>query len=795
MARITKVLSRGWKFHRGECPDAWFKGFDDGDWPAVVLPHDWSVTEPFDRKHSSGGGYLPGGVGWYRGRFPLPEGAGRKKALLVFDGVYNHSRTWVNSYYFGKHPYGYTPYSYDISHAVALGQGELEISVRAEHEHTADSRWYTGSGITRQVKLILWEPVHLKEHGVFFSVVKADEEKAAFRVKAETVNESGEAGDFTLRHILTGPDGKTLWAQDTPLTLAAGEAACTEILGEAANAPLWSPRNPSLCLLTAQILQGETVLDEESMRVGLRTFRFDPDEGFFVNGVNTLIQGVCMHHDAGPLGAAVPVPVWRRRLTKLKAMGCNAIRMSHNPQMTELYDLTDEMGFLVMDEAFDEWEGPKNKWWQGHNVYPPKHYGYYEDFPEWHAKDLAAMVLRDRNHPSVILWSIGNEIDYPNDPYCHASFAEMTGNNDANKPAAERRYSPDKPDAARLPVIARELKAIVRAYDDTRPVTAAIAYPELSNVTGYCDVPDVCGYNYKEQWYEADHARYPRRILLGSENGHGYEQWKAVRDLPYISGQFLWTGFDFFGETRLWPDHGSHAGLLTTAGFEKPDYYFRQSLWSETPVLTLMSRRKIPEGTPPRARRNLESFRWDYNSGEEVEAVLYTNCPRVRLSINGRILGEYETSDSPEGYLAIPVAFEKGTLTAQAVQEGLSSSLVTTGAAAGLSARADKTVLTADGTDMAQVEVTLTDASGRWVPGARDAISASVTGCLEFMAMDHGDLLDPSDCASPTRHALDGRLIVYVRAKDAGNGTLTLSSPGLAACAVAFQVLPEAHED
>jgi beta-galactosidase/beta-glucuronidase len=264
---------------------------------------------------------------------------------------------------------------------------------------------------------------------------------------------------------------------------------------------LWSPNAPVLYTLKCEHESGDT----EIIHFGIRTFAFDPDNGFFLNGVNMKLKGVCIHHDAGALGAAVHKNVWARRFAKLREAGVNAIRFSHNPPDPQVLDLCDAMGFLAIDEAFDEWEGCKNKWWQGHNVYPPKRFGYSDAFPMWHEADLTAMVKRDRNHPSIILWSIGNEIDYPNDPYAHPLFDSMTGNNDANKPEAERIYDPNRPNAERLVTVSGRLSAIVKRHDCTRPVTAALAFPELSNKTGFADTLEVVGYNYKEQLYEADH--------------------------------------------------------------------------------------------------------------------------------------------------------------------------------------------------------------------------------------------------------------------------------------------------
>jgi len=771
MARWIIPMDLNWKFYRGECKEAWFKGYDDSSWKSVTLPHDWAVEEPFSREHSSGGGYLAGGIGWYRGWAQLPEECVGKHVRIEFDGVYNHARTWVNSYYFGKHPYGYTPFAYDISHTVPA-DGKVEVSVRVHHEHTADSRWFTGSGINRRVRLVVQEDCRFAQNGVFFTCL-ADEGEG-IRVRLNACVEKDAKRDLTFAFALSDTNANILWQGEKPLTACTGKEDIS--FSDVVNGPRWTPETPNLLTLTAKLLEGGSVLDEETIKVGLRSIRFDPNEGFFLNGVNTLLKGICMHHDAGPLGSAVPVIVWERRLKKLKEMGCNAIRMSHNPQMTELYDLCDTMGFMVMDEAFDEWEGPKNKWWQGHNVYPPKLNGYFEDFHEWNEKDIQAMVERDRNHASIILWSIGNEIDYPNDPYCHPSFAEMTGNNDASKPAAERRYSPDKPNAERVPVIARHLQEVVKRFDDSRPVTAAIAYPELSNITGYCDVVDVCGYNYKEQWYDEDHAKYPNRVIYGSENGHGYHQWKAVIDKPFICGQFLWTGIDFFGETRLWPDHGSHAGLMTTAGYEKPGYYFRQSLWADKPVVKLATR-LVREGASEWEKKSAESFTWNYSEGEKVEVVIYTNAKNVDLYLNDVHLGEYPY-DEEKGYIVTTVKYIPGTLTAMI--EGAEDSLLTVGPAVRMKANVEKVELPADGVSVAQIEVELLCRSGHLDPAADNRVYASVSNGLELLALDSGNLLDTTDCKAPYRDAFEGRLIVYIRAGlSKGEETLTLSCRGM----------------
>lgn len=768
MSRMQKTVNLGWKFHRGDCPEAWFKGFDDCQWNDVTLPHDWSVTEPFSQEHSSGSGYLPGGVGWYRARVTLPEKCQGKKVWVVFDGVYNNSMVWVNSYYMGKRPYGYSTFSYDISHAASFGENATQISVRVNHESTADSRWFTGSGITRKVGVIVKEPVYIDSNGVFFTTPEVSFAQASAGVKNSLINETDTDCVAVVRNTLYDDKGRAALTMESACAIPAGQSVEVEQRGTVANPRLWSPEEPYLYTLKTELVRSGEVLDAEENLVGIRTFRFDADEGFFLNGVNMKIKGVCVHHDAGCLGAAAVKKVWERRLRALKGVGCNAIRMSHNPHMPELYDLCDSMGFLVMDEAFDEWEGPKNKWTNGHNIYPPALNGYFEEFPEWHERDLGAMVLRDRNHPSVILWSIGNEIDYPNDPYCHPYFKEMMGNNDANKPDSERKYSPDKPNANRLVTLSRHLVGLVKKWDATRPVLSAVAFPELSSLIGFCDTLDICGYNYKEQLYEEDHTKYPRRIMLGSENITSYSAWTAVRDHKYISGQFLWTGVDFLGEAHGWPVHGSMAGLLTLAGFEKPCYYFRQSLWATKPMVQLATVPNLPDANPW-LRHMSEALIWNYPEGGEVTVNCYTNCPTVEIRLNAASLGTYKLIDfMKQGFISCSVRYQEGTLEAIAMAEDgtiVTSVLSTVSAPSALSIVPDCLELKADGEDIAQLELTVVDGWGNWVPNATEMIHVAVEGSGTLLGIENGDQADNTDYSAHYRHAYRGKLLIYVRSK------------------------------
>ncbi len=724
MDTITMELTENWRFHLGECEGAWYKGFDDSGWRRVTVPHDWSVEAPFSPEYSSGTGYLQGGTGWYRVCFRLPEEYRGKCVRLAFDGVYKNSQVFCNSYYLGKRPGGYTSFSYDISDFVNFGEEENEVSVKAVHEDLADSRWFTGSGITRKVRLIVEEPVHPAEYGSIFWTDRIFGEGERTRAQVTVIQEAFNAGHkdakLKIRTLLLTDEGQIAADLAGELTLAPGETGKLALNGEIENPRLWSPEEPCLYRMQTRYLvnHGEEYLVHEE-KVGIRTIAFHPDEGFFLNGINRKIKGVCVHHDGGCLGAAVRPEVWQRRLTSLKECGCNAIRCSHNPHMPELYALCDAMGFLVMDEAFDEWENPKNKWSTGHNVYPPKHQGYYEDFPEWHEKDLRAMVRRDRNHPSVILWSIGNEIDYPNDPYCHPMFETMTGNNDANKPEDERQYHADKPNMKRLAVLAKRLAAIVREEDQSRPVTLAAAFPELSSELGFFDALTVVGYNYKEHLYEKDHKRFPDKTFLGSENGHSEEAWRAVTENAYICGQFLWTGIDYLGEAKGWPVHGSQAGLLTTAGFPKPEYDRRKALWQEEGVEAAGAEGR--SGSGPEAscgnRNNTVS-----PVGGGAAAGLSVTLWQERDALTGR---SWKDSSGRPGYLY-------------------------------------------------QLLVKLVDRDGRKVISADREVEVQVLGDGCLAGIDNGDLADVTPFSAAYRKTYRGDLAVYVRRTGTGSVRVSL---------------------
>ena len=746
-------LSEGWRFHLGDTADAYYMGFDDQGWRQVTVPHDWAVEHPFDPCWASGTGYLPGGIGWYRGHFTLDAEDAARRVRITFEGVYKRARVWINSNYLGQHAYGYTSFSFDISEFVR--PGENVIAVRVDHSEVADSRWYTGSGVDRPVTLTVTDPVCFREHGIFAVTEADDGEEAVIGIRYET------EGADKVRFALRTPEGTAAEGE------AEGENGCLRL--RVASPRRWSPEDPYLYTLCGETEKNGVVTDREEIPFGVRTAVFDANRGFFLNGENMKLRGVCVHHDAGCLGAAVPESVWRIRLEKLKAMGCNALRTAHNPPDPALLDLCDKLGFLVMDEAFDEWEGIKNKWWQGHNVYPPKHFGYAEDFPQWHAEDLRSMVERDRNHPCVILWSIGNEIDYPNDPYVTPLFKEVLGNNDANKPLAERLYDDRKPDAGRLAKVAAELTAQVHALDDSRPVTSALSFPELSNRTGYADALDIAGYNYREQFYEEDHKAYPGRVILGSENSHDPEAWRAVTEHEYMAGQFLWTGVDFLGECPGWPKRISQAGALDLRGKEKPLYAQRLALWTKEPVI------RIAVGPGEEEHDSGawgECFRWQGLRGEKKRVSCYTNGNSAELFLNGKSLGKKELTEVDGGRATWQVAYEDGVLEART--EGAEDKLATPGKACTLQWIRNESQ---PGEDVIQLEAVLLDKDGE--PAQDEAVRVQVLGDVKILGMENGL---PDDLTPYTEHfrtTNEGTLTVYLRkGKSAGEALVYAGTDG-----------------
>lgn len=789
----TMPISR-WAFALCDERNASAKGYDDAAWTRVTVPHDWSVGQDFSPSSSSGTGYLPGGVGRYRAHVLLPDlgPLAGKHVRLAFHGVYKNADVWVNGYHLGGRPSGYAPFSFDLTEILSYApDDDLVVSVRVDHTDISDSRWYNGSGITRRVELQVHEQVRVREHGTVFTTLRADAAAASIRVVQTLVNDTASPVAVNVEHELRSLTSGRVHAFETSIDVPAGGSADAEVTTELPDPELWSDTAPHLYRLTTSLVwrtEGGERRASSQETVGVRTFHFDPDTGFSINDEARVLKGVCLHEDAGCLGTAVPAGVWLRRLLTLKEMGCNAVRMAHNPHSPELYALCDILGFFVIDEAFDEWENPKNKWWQGHNVYPPRHEGYAEDFPEWHERDLGTMIDSHRNHPSIIAWSIGNEIDYPNDPYAHPLFKEAVGNNDAGKPKAERLYDPDRPDIRRLTTIAKRLVAIVRQKDPTRPVTLAAALPELSSQTGLLDDLDLVGYNYKEHLYEADHGRFPDKPFVGSENSHRYEDWLQVEKNDYVAGQFLWTGIDYLGEARGWPVHGSGAGLLTLAGFEKQTWHLRRSWWTDEPVAHLATRPHDADAGGERTfRTHPLSREWDAADPRPIEVLCFGNGDEVRVTCCGHDIPVVR--DERNGCWSAVTAARPAPLELEVLREGRVVArdvlrprgepsrieAAVWSAPEGVVDRCAAAGIAADG--ILQIECALLDEHG--CPARGEAVvTAEVLGG-ELLGLENGDLSDNTPYTANHRRTLDGRVIVFVRPDE--QATVLLSSPGLPA--------------
>ena len=573
----SEKFNDGWRFYLAEGNVQQSTGFektdfDDSKWRKLDVPHDWSIEGTPSKDLASCTGYLPGGVGWYRKHFKISDGQTRH--FIYFEGVYNRSEVYLNGHLLGKRPNGYVSFMYELTSY--LQKGENVLAVKVDHSKYADSRWYTGSGIYRDVYLVGSGDVHFSLWGV-----KADPQvrDGVCKLDVEAEIESGkqQSKNLTIKTELFDKEGNKIHESTSRGYTEKDGKMVLHTLGPVKNPELWSIESPNLYNMKVTLLDNGKVIDGYETRVGFRSLEFDANKGFALNGVNTKVKGVCLHHDAGVLGSVVPKDVWKRRLLALKEMGANAIRMSHNPQAPVLYDLCDEMGFLVMDEASDEWEFPKRKWVKGWNKGTPSYDGTYDFFEEWIDRDVADMVRRDRNHPCVFLWSVGNEVDYPNDPYSHPV---LDGNNSKINQPMFGGYKPDAPNAERIGKIAKRLAAVIKKEDRTRPTTGALAGVVMSNETEYPEAVDIVGYNYTENRYEEDHKTYPNRILFGSETHSGRDAWNAVKNHEFIFGQFIWTGLDYLGESGEWPSRGLGTGLIDFTGFLKQGGLMMKSLWA-----------------------------------------------------------------------------------------------------------------------------------------------------------------------------------------------------------------------
>lgn len=725
-----------WRFHLGDIHGANNPEYNDNDWRILNVPHDWSIEGQFSSSNASGTGYLPGGIGWYRKEFILPETDRNKHIEIRFDGVYENSEVWINGNYLGKRPYGFISFNYDLTKYAKFGNEKNIIAVRVDNSQVADSRWYTGSGIFRHVWLIVTNTIHITTWGTFVTTPNVEKNSADVRIITNVINETSDEQAITLKSTINNASGEVIGQTSSNIKFQPYTNYDFDQLINVKNPKLWSIENPNMYFIISKVFAGEKLIDQDSTAFGIRSFNFNPNNGFTLNGESLKIKGVCLHNDAGAIGSAVPESEWQRRLIMMKEMGANAVRTSHNPPAPELLDLCDRLGFLVMDEAFDEWEIGKKKWIKGRNVgmdegpsgletYYSQH-GYSDYFKDWAKKDIQDMVRRDRNHPSIILWSIGNEIDYPNDPYPDPNRTDF------------KKWGPP---AYHLTQIASRLSNYVKEIDTTRPVTAALANIPLSNEIGYASILDVVGYNYQEKYYQQDHERFPNRNIIGSENGDSYQAWLSVKNNKYVSSQFLWTGVDYLGEAGEFPNRSSLSGLVDLSDFKKPGFYYRKSLWTTKPMVYISC--LSPEETNNRFRFHLvESWNWDKYQGKEISILAFTNCDSVSLYLNNISLGTQKLTDSNNAALKWEVPFEPGILKAVAYNNGKEAAqhiLKTVGKPEKILLESDILNIKANKKNITSIKILVTDKEGNIVPYADNEIKINVKGAGNNIGIGNGD--------------------------------------------------------
>jgi hypothetical protein len=780
-SRSVIALDEDWRFHLGPVEAAETPAFDDTRWRRVDLPHDWSVEFPFSPTHASGTGFLPGGTGWYRKSLVVPETVQGQRVAVEFDGVYRNSDVWVNGHHLGHRPSGYTGFRYDLKPHLRLdGQSNL-IAVRVQRENVADSRWYPGSGIYRHVRLVVTPPVHVAPWGVFVTTPRVSRDSANVNAQVEVANESDAPRMLHIQTQVRDGQGRTVSEAEDARNVAAGQAYTFSTWQTVPHPMRWSTATPHLYTLTTRVTSEGILLDEVQTPFGIRTFRFDPNTGFHLNDAPLLLKGVCMHHDGGVVGAAVPDEVLKRRLQLIKDLGANAVRCSHNPMAPEFYSLCDQLGLLVLDEAFDEWELGKRKWVEGRNAGTADRFGYAAEFDTWATRDLSDMIRQHRNHPSIILWSIGNEIDYPTDPYVHP---ESRVDRDFSGFSRE-----GLPSVTRLSVVAPRLIATVKREDPTRPVTMALANVPAANGTGLAAMLDVAGYNYQEKEYDRDHRAFPSRVIFGSETSKRAESWIAARDRDFISGMFIWVGFDFLGEAGRWPSHGSRAGLFDRCGFPKTAAFQFESFWRDTPLIRLVSAPTPASGPPDSARsKGRPHWTWNATSSQPMTVTSYSNCDEVELLLNDRSLGRRAVTT--RNVAQWELLYEAGTLVAIGFVDGQERSrdmLRTAAPPLRLIGESDTFTLTPGG--VAHLVLRVVDERNVTSPHADSGVRVEVTGDGRLLGLDNGDQSDPTPLRSTMRVPREGRLLAIIQAgKSAGTFSVRASANGLEPFEASFTV-------
>ncbi len=761
--------------------------FDDKDWRSLDVPHDFSIEGPigkdpatmdgpFDKASPAGvhGGALNAGIAWYRKTFTLPESDKNKHITLQFDGVYMDSDVWINGEHLGNHPYGYTSFAYDLTPHLKFAPENNVVTVRVNVKQPC-SRWYSGAGIFRHVWLTATEPVHVAQWGTYVTTSKVSDINAEIRMRTIVVNDSTAAVAMVLHTTLLDPDGKAVAELKTPI-LRVTAAGKNEEFDETLIVPQpkrWSIEQPVLYTAISQVTVDGKVVANYSTPFGIRTIQFTTDKGFFLNGKHVQLQGVCDHHDLGCLGSAVNRRAIERQLEILKSFGVNAIRTSHNPPAPELLELCDKMGFVVMDEAFDEWKHSKT----------PQGYGRF--FDQWSERDIVSMLHRDRNHPCIIMWSIGNEIE------------EQGASNGG--------------------AMARRLSDFCHREDPTRFVTSACSNPGGAVHSGFADALDVFGINYSIGWYNKE----PQRKRVGSETSSALSSrgeynlvedkngkleikktlnnqctsydlmnpgWghtattslAALKDHPWMAGEFVWTGFDYIGEPTPfgWPSRSSYFGIVDLCGFPKDRYYLYQSQWTTKPMVHV-----------------LPHWNWAGYEGKEIPVWCFSNGDSVELFLNGQSLGEKNFKETKTRFhLEWQVPYTPGILKAVAKKDGkivATDEVRTAGAPAKLLLSPDHNKIAADGEDLSFITVKIVDKDGNICPNADQKITFSLTGPAKIVGVDNGDATNHESFKGKEHKAFHGLALVVIQAgHQAGDVHVTATADGLASDTAAVNIQP-----
>jgi len=776
-------MNKDWRFILGDSPKYGLADFNDASWRLLDLPHDWSIEGKYDVNNPSGpqGGYMPCGIGWYRKHFTVPMSKKGKRFFIRFDGVYMKSQVWINNRMVGEYPNGYNTFEYDITPYITF-TGENVLAVKVDNSLQPGSRWYSGSGIYRDVHLVITEQMHFIDDGIYVTIPKVANDKATVAVSYDIINHAYPETVFSW----TDNTSLFVWMRDQKnegkqhsganvrvskqcrlvSTLydfsgkIVGRTESTPTVGDFSeqnlkqqlvvdNPHLWSDKTPYLYKLVSTISYDGQVKDSIITPVGIRTFRFSPEHGMELNGKTVKVQGVCIHQNIGCFGSATPIGAWRERLLTLKSMGCNAIR-THYPLFPAFQDLCDSLGIFVSKEIFDEWNRGQ-EWGYSESSYGKMPYTYHLYFDQWAETDLRRLVRRDRNHPSVFLYQIGNEI--PN----------------------QRIKGVD---------IAKKLKAIIRDEDPTRPVTAACDFFVGANISGFMDVLDIAGYNYidrihKDSLYEAEHVRYPNRVLLGTETYHTTHNHVSVRDTPSAIGEFVWVGFDYLGEI-VWPGYRGWAeGIIDIAGFPKPEYYIRKSYWSEEPVVHIGVERSKGKNFDWSPRDVADHWNWEEKGDSLLPVYVYTNCDEVELLLNGKSLGR-KSVGKDDYYAKWDVAYHQGKMTAIGYRnkKKVAEHLLQTAQAP----YALKVTRVFRSDDLIRIEACVVDKKGIRVPNKECVVKVDNPLGLIVMGLDNGNQYDPQGLKYTSKEqcsTFEGRMVVYVRPSTLANSKLILRSEGL----------------